>query len=110
MGLKYLDNVELGVPSWGVSLVAQSVKNPPANAGKRRETRDEAGIPGWVRLPGEGNGNPLQYPRLENPMGRGAWQATVPRGLKESNSTECACYTTPRALLNSHFLMLTILF
>ena len=29
------------------------------------------------RSPGEGNGNPLQYSCLENPMGRGAWQATV---------------------------------
>ena len=34
-------------------------------------------IPGLGRSPGEGNGNPLQYSRLENPMGRGAWQATV---------------------------------
>ena len=66
-----------GCPSGGVSLVAQLVKNPPANAGQRRETRDEGGIPGWVRLPGEGNGNPLQYPCLENPMDRGAWQASV---------------------------------
>ena len=34
-------------------------------------------IPGSGRSPGEGNGNPLQYSCLENPMGRGAWQATV---------------------------------
>ena len=34
-------------------------------------------IPGWERSPGEGNGNPLQYSCLENPMNRGAWQATV---------------------------------
>ena len=34
-------------------------------------------IPGWDRSPGEGNGNPLQYSYLENPMDRGAWQATV---------------------------------
>ena len=33
--------------------------------------------PGWGRSPGEGNGNPLQYPCLENPMDRGAWWATV---------------------------------
>ena len=32
---------------------------------------------GWERLPGEGNGNPLQYSCLENPMDRGAWQVTV---------------------------------
>ena len=34
-------------------------------------------IPGSGRSPGEGNGNPLQYPCLENPMDRGAWWATV---------------------------------
>ena len=34
-------------------------------------------IPGLGRCPGEGNGNPLQYSCLENPMDRGAWQATV---------------------------------
>ena len=34
-------------------------------------------IPGLGRSPGEGNGNPLQYPCLENSMDRGAWQATV---------------------------------
>ena len=44
------------------------VKNPPANA-------EDAGlIPGSGRSPGEGNGNPLQYSCLENPMDRGAWQ------------------------------------
>ena len=34
-------------------------------------------IPGLGRSLGEGSGNPLQYPCLENPMDRGAWQATV---------------------------------
>ena len=34
-------------------------------------------IPGWGRSPGEGNGNPLQYSFLENPMDRGVWRATV---------------------------------
>ena len=34
-------------------------------------------IPGLGRSPGEGNGYPLQYSCLENPMDRGAWQATV---------------------------------
>ena len=47
------------------------VKNPLANAG------DLGSIPGLGRSPGEGNGNPLQYSHLENPMNRGAWQATV---------------------------------
>ena len=34
---------------------------------------DPGSIPGSARSPGEGNGNPLQYYRLENPMDRGAW-------------------------------------
>ena len=38
--------------------------------------------PGLGRSPGEGNGNPLQYSYLENPMDRGAWQATVHRVAK----------------------------
>ena len=39
--------------------------------------RDLGLIPGWGRSSGEGNGNPLQYPGLENPLDRGAWSATV---------------------------------
>ena len=38
---------------------------------------DPGSIPGSGRSPGEGNGNPLWYSCLENPMGRGAWQATI---------------------------------
>jgi len=44
-----------------------------------KETACSAGVPGSIpgsgRPPGEGNGNPLQYSCLENPMHRGAWQA-----------------------------------
>ena len=39
--------------------------------------RDPGSIPGLERSPGERNGNPFQYSCLENPMDRGAWQATV---------------------------------
>ena len=52
------------------------VKNPPANAA---DIRDEGLIPGFVRSLGGGYGNPLQYFYLENPVDRGAWQATVHR-------------------------------
>ena len=38
---------------------------------------DLGSIPGSGRFPGEGNGDPLQYSCLENPVDRGAWQATV---------------------------------
>ena len=46
---------------------------------------DGGSIPGWGRSPGEGNGNPLQYSCLENPMDRGAWQAIV-HGVAKSRT------------------------
>ena len=46
------------------------IKNPPANAG---DIRDVGSIPGLGGSSGGGNGNPLQYSCLENPMDRGAW-------------------------------------
>ena len=55
------------------------VKNPPDNGG---DVRDEGSIPGSGRSPGGRYGNPLQYSCLENPMDRGAWQATVRRVAK----------------------------
>ena len=57
------------------------VKNPPANAG------DVGLTPGLGRSPGVGNGNPLQYSCLGNPMDRGAWWATVHGVTKESDMT-----------------------
>ena len=59
----------------GASQMALGVKNLPANAG---DVRDTGSIPGSGRSPREGNGTPLQYSCLENPMDRGAWWATVP--------------------------------
>ena len=50
------------------------VKNLPANA---RDVRDSDLITGLGRSPGAGNGNPLQYSCLGNPMDRGAWWATA---------------------------------
>ena len=55
------------------------VKNPPADAGGL------GSIPGSGRSPGGGNGNPLQYACLENPMDRAAWQAIV-HGVSESET------------------------
>ena len=57
------------------------VKNPPANAG---DAGDTGLIPGSGKSP-EGNGNPLQYSCLENPMDRGAWWATV-HGVAKSQT------------------------
>ena len=68
----------LGLP------VVLVVKNLPANA---RDIRDAGSSPVLGQLPGEGNGNPLQYSYLENPMDRGAWQATVHKFTKESDTT-----------------------
>ena len=55
------------------------VKNLPTSAG------DTGSILGSVRSPGEGNGNPLQYPCLGNPMDREAWRATVHAVAKGSD-------------------------
>ena len=65
----------------GASLVAQLIKNPPANAG------DAGSIPGSGRRPGEENENPFQCSCLGNPMDRGAWRATVHRVKKKLDMT-----------------------
>ena len=54
-------------------------KEPPAYLG---DIRDVGSIPGLGRFPGGGQGNSLQYSCLENPMDRGAWQATADRIAK----------------------------
>ena len=59
--------------------VAQRLKASACNAG------DLGSIPGSGRSPGEGNGNPLQYSCLENPMDGGAWWATV-HGVAKSRT------------------------
>ena len=64
--------------------MAQQVKNLPANAGA---AKDSGLIPGSGRLLGEGNGNPLQYSCLGNPMDRRAWRATVHGVAKEVDTT-----------------------
>ena len=57
------------------------VKNPPANVG------DVGLLPGSVRSPGGGNGNPLQYSCLVNPMDKGVWRAIVHGVTKELDTT-----------------------
>ena len=61
------------------SQMVPEVKNPSANAG---DVRDTGSIPELGRSPGEGNGNPLQYSCLENPMKREARWATAHRVTK----------------------------
>ena len=52
------------------------------------KARDTGSIPGMGTYSGEGNGYPLQSPRLENSMDRGAWRAIVCGGHKKSDTTE----------------------
>ena len=59
-----------------------SCKEPTCNTG------DVGLIPGWGRSPGEGNGNPLQYSCLGNPMDKKAWWATV-HGVAKSQTQLC---------------------
>ena len=54
-------------------------KESSCNAGN---AGDSGSIPGSGRSPGGGNGNPLQYSCLENPMDRGAWRSIACRGHK----------------------------
>ena len=78
-------------------LVAQTVKNPPANnlvslgGSDSKESACNAGdlgsIPGLLRSPEEGNDYPLQYSCLENSMDRRTWQATVHGVTKELDMT-----------------------
>ena len=79
---------------------APVVKNLPANAG---DAGDGGSVSGLGRTPGGGNGNPLQYPCLENPMDRGAWWATV-HGAAESQTqlSERVCTDTTHTHTYTH--------
>ena len=66
------------------SQVALVVKNLPV---KEADLRDVGLLPGLERSSGEGNGNPLQYSCLQDPMDRGAWRATI-HGIAKSDITE----------------------
>ena len=72
---------DAGIPQ-GASLVAQMVKNPPANAG------DACSIPGWGRSPGEGKGSSLQYSCLGKPMDREARWLTIHGDPKKLATSE----------------------
>ena len=67
--------IQLSASGWGFP-GGSEVKALACNAGHL------GSIPRSGRSPGEGNGNPLQYPCLENPMDRGAWRVTVHRVAK----------------------------
>ena len=71
------------------------VKNPPVSAGKA------GSIPGLGRSPGEGNGNPLQYSCLRNPMDKGAWWVTVYGVAKSQTQLNEWTMTTNQAIIKS---------
>ena len=87
---------DLILPSLGFPCGTR-LKNPPANGG---DARDAGSIRGWGRSPEVGNGNPLQYSCLENPMDRGAWQAIV-HGVGKSRTGLSVC-TRARAHTHTH--------
>ena len=70
------------------SQVALMVEKLPANAENREDAGDTSSVPGSGRSPRGGNGNPLQYSCLENPMDRAAWCATIHSHTKELDTTE----------------------
>ena len=73
-----------------------SGKEPACQCRRRRHKRCRFN-PGLGRSPGRRNGNPLLYSCLENPIDRGAWQATYsPWGRKELNTTERLIHTWSR--------------
>ena len=73
------------------------VKNPPASAG---DVRDLDSVPGSGRSLGAGNGNPLQYSCLGNPLDRGAWRATVHRVARDRHNLA----TNNNEILRKHIL------
>jgi len=81
------------------------VKNLPANAG---DIRDVGSIPGLGRSPGGGHGNPLQYSCLENPMDRGAWQATVLGVTKSQTWLKQLCTHTSLYMVQQIWMFLFV--
>ena len=79
------------------SLVAQTVKKPPAGAG------DSGSIPGSERAPGGGNGNPLQYSCLENPTDGGNWRP------QSTGSQRAGHNLATKPPVPSHYLLETML-
>ena len=69
--------------------MAQLVKNLPTSVG---DVGDMDSISGSGSSPGGGNGNPLQYSCQENPMDRGAWQATIQRVEKSQTRLSMHVY------------------
>ena len=71
-------------------MISKETGQLPCCQGRRHETGT---IPGLGRSPGGGQGNPLQYSCLGNPVERGGWWATVPGVAKSQDTTEVTWHT-----------------
>ena len=98
-------HVYVYVHVFGASIVAQSVRNPPA----MQETLHSnlGSSPESERSPREENGNPLQYSCLENPKDRGAWWATV-HGVRKSQAWPSTCACTHTCICQAPFWVVYI--
>ena len=100
-------------PGISVSFISTSLYNfkdfPGGSDGKASvyNEGDPGSIPGLGRSPGEGNGNPLQEYCLENPMDRGAWQATV-NGVTKSQ-TQLSDFTSLYTILKTSSINFSLL-
>ena len=84
MGLKVGSLFLFGTIHWASYFISWGGSDGKVSA---YNVGDPGSIPESGRSPGEGNGNPLQYSSLENPMDRGAWCTTV-HGMAKSDMTE----------------------
>ena len=91
--------IEIHKKVFWASQVALVVKNPSANAG---DSRGAGSVPGSGRSPGGGNGSPLQYSCLENPMDRGAWWATVHWVAKSRTRLKYLCTSQMHSRTKKH--------
>ena len=93
-----------GLQSMGLQRVRQQLQFPGGSDGKVSACNagDPDSIPGSGRSPGEGNGTPLQYSCLENPMDREAWWATV-HGVAKSR-TRLSDFTFTHEFLLIHLV------
>ena len=76
------------IPLFSVSSTGDKFPGDSDGKASACNAGDQGSIPGLGRSPGEGNGNPLQYSCLENPMDGGAWWAVVHGVAKELDRTE----------------------
>ena len=106
-----LEHLNYILPEVSVSSAVLGSPGGPDSEESACNEGDRGLIPGSGRSPGEGRGNPLQYSRLENPMDRGAWRATV-HGVAKSQTrlsdqqTQCylGAFSVPETIGFSSFL------